>query len=108
VKRYLIPFAAFLLGSTLIASFYIPIFSWAQDGDYSSSQFARDRAFVLPIIAGFAIQSALSSILRFHLFIPITDTVHIAIMMGATGGTSVTAWWPCAFITLPMYYQSSD
>ena len=50
MKRILIPLATFLLGSVFIASFYLGILTWAQGWDYASSQFARDRWYVIPII----------------------------------------------------------
>ena len=95
MKRFLIPLAAFLLGSAFIASFYIGILTWAQGWDYASSQFVRDRWYVVPIILGFGVQAALYSILRFRLFIPITSTGHTGAMMGTSGGTSATAMVAC-------------
>jgi hypothetical protein len=95
VKRFLIPLTAFLLGSALIASFYIGILTWAQGWDYASSQFARDRVYVLPIIIGFGVQAALYTILRFRLFISITSRGHAGSIMGASGGTSATAMVAC-------------
>ncbi|MDO8752900.1 MAG: hypothetical protein Q7J80_03315 [Anaerolineales bacterium] len=95
MKRFLIPLTAFLLGSALIASFYIGILTWAQGWNYASSQFVRDRAYVAPIIIGFGIQAALYAILRFRLLIPVTSTAHTGTMMGASGGTSATAMVAC-------------
>jgi hypothetical protein len=95
VKRFLIPLAAFLLGSTFIASFYIGILTWAQGWDYASSQFIRDRWYVIPIILGFGVQAALYFILRFRLFIPVTSTGHTGALMGTSGGTSATAMVAC-------------
>jgi hypothetical protein len=95
VKRFLIPFAAFLLGSALIASFYIGILTWAQGWDYASSQFSRDQLYVVPIILSFGIQAALYSVLRFRLFIPITSTGHTSALMGTSGSTSATAMVAC-------------
>ena len=101
MKRILIPLAAFLLGSAFIASFYIGILTWAQGWDYASSQFMRDRWYVVPIILGFSIQAALYSILRFRLFTPLTSTGHAGSMtpikgvMGTSGGTSATAMIAC-------------
>ena len=91
MKRILIPLATFLLGSVFIASFYLGILTWAQGWDYASSQFARDRWYVIPIILGFGVQAALYSILRFRLFIPVASTGYAGSMMGASGGTSATA-----------------
>ncbi len=95
VKRFLIPLAAFLLGSAFIASFYFGILTWAQGWDYASSQLVRDRWYIIPIIVGFGIQAALYTILRFHLFITISSTGHAGSMMGASGGTSATAMVAC-------------
>ena len=95
VKRYLIPLAAFLLGSAFIAAFYIGILTWAQGWDYASSQFVRDRWYVIPIIVGFGIQAALYAVLRFRLFVPITSTGHTGALMGTSGGTSATAMVAC-------------
>ena len=101
LKRFLIPIMAFLIGSAFIASFYIGIFTWAQGWGYASSQFVRDRWYVIPIIIGFGVQAALYTVLRFRLFIPITSTGHTGSMtpftgvMGASGGTSATAMVAC-------------
>jgi len=95
LKRYFIPLLAFLLGSTLIASFYLGILTWLQGWDYASSQFIRDRWYVIPIILGFGVQAALYSVLRFRLFIPITSTHGTGNVMGASGGTSATAMVAC-------------
>ena len=101
MKRFLIPLATFLLGSAFIASFYIGILTWAQGWDYASSQFVRDRWYVIPIIIGFGVQAALYTVLRFRLFIPISSTGHAGSMtpftgvMGASGGTSAIAMVAC-------------
>ncbi|MEW6086632.1 MAG: hypothetical protein AB1607_18760 [Chloroflexota bacterium] len=95
MKRFLIPLTAFLLGSAFIASFYIGILTWAQGWDYASSQFTRDRWYVIPIVLGFGIQAGLYSILRFRLFMPVTSIGHSGAMMGASGGTSATAMVAC-------------
>ena len=95
MKRYLIPLAALLLGSALIASFYLGTLTWLQGWEYASRQFARDRLYVVPIILGFGVQAALYSILRFRLFVPIQSTHHTGSMMGASGGTSAAAMVAC-------------
>ena len=95
LKRLLIPLAAFLLGSVFIASFYVGILTWAQGWDYASSQFVRDRWYVVPIIVGFGVQAALYTVLRFRLFIPVISTGPAGSMMGASGGTSATAMVAC-------------
>ena len=95
MKRYLIPFVAFLLGSTLMAGLYFGILTWAQGWDYAASQFSLNRWYVLPIFVTLGIQAALYSILRFRLFIPTTSTGHSGAMMGTSGGTSITAMVAC-------------
>ena len=95
MKRFLIPLAAFLIGSTLMAGVYFGILTWAQGWDYAASQFALNRWYVLPIFVTLGIQAALYSILRFRLFIPTTSAGHTGAMMGASGGTSATAMVAC-------------
>jgi len=94
-KRFFIPLAAFLLGSAFIASFYLGILTWLQGWNYASSQFLRDRWYVIPIILGFGVQAALYSILRFRLFVPVTSMHGTGTIMGASGGTSATAMVAC-------------
>lgn len=100
-QRIFLPLGAFLLGSALIASFYLGILTWAQGWGYAASQFSRDRWYVLPIILGFGIQAALYSVLRFRLFIPAPSVgsdgalTPVKGMMGASGGTSATAMVAC-------------
>ncbi len=95
MKRTLIPIAAFLFGSALMAGIYFGILAWAQGWDYAASQFSLNRWYVLPIWLGFGVQAALYSILRFRLFIPTTSTSHTGAVMGASGGTSATAMIAC-------------
>lgn len=95
IKRVIIPFCSFLLGSAFIAAFYFGILTWAQGWAYAAGQFSRDRWYVLPIIIGFGIQSALYAILRFRLFVPARTTGHGGALMGASGGTSATAMIAC-------------
>jgi len=95
VKRYLIPIVAFLLGSTLMAGIYFGILTWAQGWDYAAGQFLRNRWYILPLFVTLGMQAALYSILRFRLFIPTTTTGNTGAMMGANGGTSVTAMVAC-------------
>jgi hypothetical protein len=95
LKRYLIPLSAFLLGFALIASVYLGILTWAQGWEYASSQFVRDRLYVVPILLGFGVQAALYSILRSRLFIPVASTGHAGALMGTSGSTSATAMVAC-------------
>jgi hypothetical protein len=95
MKRYLIPIAVFLLGTTLIAGVYFGLLTWGEGWASAVSQFTINRWYVIPIWLGFGIQAALYSILRFRLFIPTTTTGHTGAMMGTSGGTSVTAMVAC-------------
>ena len=95
MKRSLIPLTAFLLGSALMAGLYFGIVTWAQGWDYAAGQFVRNRWYIVPIFLGFGVQTALYSILRFRLFVPVTSTGHTGAMMGASGGTSATAMVAC-------------
>jgi len=95
MRHVLIPLAAFLLGSTLIAAIYFGILIWAQGSDAALSIFLPNRWYVIPIWLTFGIQAAFYSILRFHLFVPSTSSGHSAAVMGTSGGTSVTAMVAC-------------
>lgn len=95
MRRYMIPLAAFLLGSTIIAGVYFGILIVAQGWESILSIFLPNRWYVLPIWITFGIQAALYSILRFRLFIPTTSSGHSGALMGTSGGTSVTAMVAC-------------
>lgn len=95
MKRYLIPLAAFFLGSLLIAGVYFGILIWAQGRDSALSLFLSNRWYIIPIWISFGIQAALYSILRFRLFVPTTSAAHTGAVMGTSGGTSVTAMVAC-------------
>ncbi len=95
MRRYLIPLAAFVLGSSLIAAIYFSILTWAQGWDSAWNIFLPNRWYVIPIWISFGIQAALYSILRFRLFLPTTVSGHSGAWMGTSGGTSVTAMIAC-------------
>jgi phosphoglycerol transferase MdoB-like AlkP superfamily enzyme len=95
MRRILIPIAAFVIGSTVIASIYFGILIWAQGVDAVPGIFLPNRWYVIPIWITFGIQVALYSILRFRLFVPISSTKHTGTVMGTSGGTSVTAMVAC-------------
>ena len=95
MRRILIPIAAFVIGSTVIASIYFGILIWAQGVDAVPDIFLPNRWYVIPIWITFGIQAALYSILGFRLFVPIGSTKHTGTVMGASGGTSVTAMVAC-------------
>ena len=95
MRRTLIPFIAFFLGSAVIATIYFGILIWAQGVDAVPGIFLPNRWYVIPIWITFGIQAALYSILRFRLFLPIGSTKHTGTLMGTSGGTSVTAMVAC-------------
>ena len=95
MKRYLIPLAAFLLGSSLIAAIYFGILITAQGSESALNIFLPNRWYVIPIWISFGIQAALYSILRFRLFIPTTTPHHTGAFMGTSGGTSTAAMVAC-------------
>lgn len=95
MRRSLIPPAAFLTGSALMAIFYFGVLTWAQGWAYASSQFARDRAYVLPIILGFGLQLALYAILRFWLFAATGSIQGAGTFMSTSGAASATAMVAC-------------
>ena len=95
MRRILIPSAAFLIGSAVIAGIYFGILIWAQGVDAVPGIFLPNRWYVIPIWITFGIQVALYSILRFRLFVPVGSTKHAGALMGTSGGTSVTAMVAC-------------
>ena len=95
MRRPFIPLAAFLLGSTLITGAYLGFLAALEGWDYATFQLARDRAYVVPIIVAFGIQTAIYSILRFGLYAPPTTARPGSAVMGASGGTSATAMVAC-------------
>ena len=95
MRRYFIPIIAFLAGSSFIAGIYFGILTWAQGWDSAVAVFSPNRWYVIPIWISFGIQAALYSVLRFRLFIPASSPAHTGVVMGTSGGTSVTAMVAC-------------
>jgi hypothetical protein len=95
MRRYLIPLGAFLLASSLIAAIYFGIVTWAQGWESALDIFVPNRLYVISIWISFGIQAAVYSILRFRLFIPTISTANTGVVMGTSGGTSVTAMVAC-------------
>ena len=94
-KRILWPTTAFVVGAGFLTLLYFGIVSWAESPQHALELFWEDRRFVLPIIIGFGIQSALYIILKKQLFIPIAHTVPAGAMTGASGGVSTAAMVDC-------------
>lgn len=95
VRRYLIPLAAFVLGSSVIAAVYFTILIFAQGQDAAWNIFLPNRFYVIPIWLTFGIQAALFSILRFRLFVPAAAAAGSGAVIGTSGGTSVTSMVAC-------------
>jgi len=95
MRRIFIPLAAFLSGSALITGVYLGFLAALQGWNYAVLQLARDRLYVVPIIAAFGIQAALYSILRLGLYGPATGTRPGGAVIGASGSTSATAMVAC-------------
>jgi hypothetical protein len=91
----LIPILAFTAGTALMAGLYLGVLSWLEGWEYAAFQFARDRAYVVPIILAFGVQAALYSVIRFRLYGPVQNAGMGGVMMGSSGGTSATAMVAC-------------
>lgn len=94
-KRFFLPVAAAILGSTLLTLLYFGIVSWAESPEHAFDLFWEDRWIVIPIISGFGIQMGLYTIIKKRLFIPVTTTGPSGTLLGAGGGTSTLAMVAC-------------
>lgn len=94
-QRILWPTAAFIMGAGFLTFLYFGIVSLAEGPQHALGLFGEDRWFVLPIILGFGLQSALYIILKKQLFIPVTQTAHSGAMTGVSGSVSTTAMVAC-------------
>ncbi len=94
-KRILIPIAVGLAGAALLSGLYFGIVSLAESPKHALDLFWRDRWLVTLIVLGFGIQAGLYSILKLHLFVPITSAGPNGAMVGAGGITSTHAMVAC-------------
>lgn len=94
-KRIVLPLAAGIGGTLLLASVYLGIMSVAEGTQLAFKLFWVDRWLIIPILVGFGIQAALYTILRKQLFLPISNTAHTGKLMGASGATSTFAMIAC-------------
>ncbi len=94
-KRILWPLGAGLAGSSLLTLLYFGLVSWAESPQHALDLFWEDRWIVVPIILGFGVQTALYTILKKGLFIPVTHTGPSGALTGAGGGTSTAAMVAC-------------
>lgn len=95
MKRYLIPLTAFFLGSLFLAGLYFGILSWAQGWKYAQEQFSLNRWYVIPLFLGFGLQTAIYSLLRFRLFVPLSSASSTSVLVGANGVASTTTMVAC-------------
>lgn len=95
VRKYLIPAGAGILGAGLLAGIYFGIVSWAESPQHAWDQFRTEAIYVVPILLGFGLQSALFVILRWRLFVPQVSTGASSAVTGAGGGTSAAAMVAC-------------
>ena len=92
-----------MLGIIFLTMLYFGIISWAESVSHAIEFFWQDRWIVIPIIIGFGVQTALYTILKFRLYLPVSRTrpgglLHIpanGASMGASGTTSTVAMVAC-------------
>jgi len=94
-KRVLYPLGAGLAGMIFLAGLYFGIMAWAEGFQAARALFWNDRWIVIPIILGFGVQSALYTILKLRLFVPVGATGPSSALMGASGTTSTVAMLAC-------------
>jgi len=103
LRTPLIPLGVGLLGSIFLTAVYFGIVSWAESVSHAVDFFWQDRWIVLPIIIGFGVQSALYTILKWRLYMPVSVSNSIGskqipatgASMGASGTTSTVAMVAC-------------
>jgi hypothetical protein len=79
----------------LLALLYFAIVSLAESPRHALDLFWADRLLVLPILAGFGVQSALYVILKKRLFLPVEQIGPSGPLTGASGGVSAGAMVAC-------------
>lgn len=94
-KRILLPLGAGLAGSLFLTGLYLGLVSWAESFQHALEYLWHDRWIVTPIILGFGVQTALYTILKKRLFLPVAPTVPSGMMTGASGATSTIAMAAC-------------
>ena len=94
-ERIYWPVGAFLVGAGLISAIYFGLVSWAESPQHALALFWQERVFVIPIILGFGVQSALYIVLKKRLFVPVADVGPSGALTGAGGATSTVAMVAC-------------
>ena len=74
---------------------YFGIVSWAESPRHALDLFWQDRWVVVPILLGFGVQTALYTILKKRLFVPVVNTGPSGALTGAGGTTSTIAMAAC-------------
>ncbi len=93
--RLLWPLAAGLGGMVFLTSVYLGIVSITESFQHALDFFWQDRWIVIPIILGFGVQTALYTILKKRLFLPVIATGPSGKLVGAGGTTSAVAMVAC-------------
>ncbi len=94
-NRLVWPLAAGIDSMIFLTVIYLGIVSIAESPRHAVELFWRDRWIVIPIILGFGVQSALYSMLKKRLFVPVDAAGPSGKLMGAGGTTSRLAMVAC-------------
>lgn len=94
-RKILLPIGAGLAGSIFLTGLYLGLVSWAESFQHALEYLWQDRWVVAPIILGFGVQTALYTILKKRLFLPVANTGPSGAMTGANGATSTIAMAAC-------------
>ncbi len=94
-SRILWPLGAGLAGMAFLSGVYFLIVSLAESPQHAVELFWEDRWYIIPLILGFGVQSALYIILKKRLFIPVQHSGPSGALTGAGGATSTAAMVAC-------------
>lgn len=95
LRRIVLPLVAGVAGMAVISGLYFGIVSLAESPRHAIDLFLEERWFVVPLIVGFGVQSALYVIIKKRLFVPVGSAGPSDAMMGAGGATSTMAMVAC-------------
>lgn len=93
--RYALPVLGGVFGSALLAGVYFTIVSLAESPNHAWTQFQHDALYVVPILLGFGVQTALYVILRWRLYLPEGSLGASGALTGVGGGSSAAAMVAC-------------
>ena len=94
-SRRLWPLGAGLAGMAFLSGVYFLIVSLAESPQHAVELFWEDRLYIMPLILGFGVQSALYIILKKRLFVPVEHSGPSGALTGAGGATSTAAMVAC-------------